>query len=146
MGVDTLVTAQRDFDPEHDVIPWVSIGADAARTGAHTGLKALMLAVLENGIAAYLAAPGRRRDEAEAWITAGRHHSPFAFAVVCETLGLEPGAVRATLQAWRAENRSPRELGGRQRGNVRRTERLRPTRVRRTRRRRSPPDAPAPKI
>ena len=129
------MAASRESDPERYVISSVPIAADAVRNGPFTGLKALMLAVLENGITAYLGLPGRRRDEAEAWIMTRNHRSPFAFAVVCETLGLAPSAVRGTLQEWRARNRASREL--RNRGNVRHTERLRPPKGQRPRRRRA---------
>ena len=128
------MAAPKELDPERHVIPCVPI-ADAVRNGPFTGLKALMLAVLENGIAAYLGLPGRRREEAEAWIMTRHHRSPFAFAVVCETLGLEPSAVRTTLQEWRTKKRVLRDL--RNRGNVRHTERLRPPKGQRSRRRRT---------
>ncbi len=129
------MAAPREFDPEREGIACVPIAADALRSGPFTGLKALMLAVLENGITAYLGLPGRRRDEAEAWVMTRNHRSPFAFAVVCETLGLEPNAVRGTLQEWRLSKRGGRDL--RSRGNVRHTERLRPPKGQRSRKRRA---------
>src|SRR5262245_58080940 len=52
-----------------------------------TGIKALMLAVLDNGIESYLSPIARHRAEAECWISARSQGSPFSFAVVCETLG-----------------------------------------------------------
>lgn len=70
---------------------------DEPRRSEFTGTKALMLAVLEDGMASYLGRAGRRRDEAEAWVRAAPGRSPFSFSVVCETLGLEPDAVRLAL-------------------------------------------------
>ena len=89
-----------------------------------TGIRALMLAVLDNGIAAYLSPVPRLRDEAEAWINARARLSPFSFAVVCETLGLEPNAVRAALRRWRESSAPPPRAYGRRRPNVSRAGRV----------------------
>ncbi|OFV87478.1 MAG: hypothetical protein A3J75_03475 [Acidobacteria bacterium RBG_16_68_9] len=83
-----------------------------------------MLAILEDGIRSYLSPVSRIRTEAEYWVNSIRHRSPFAFNVVCETLGLEPDAVRAALQRMRERKVSPRRALGRNRPNVRRTGRL----------------------
>ena len=72
------------------------------RTGEYTGTKALMLAVLENGFRSYFSPKLRIRSEAERWIKNPQGRSPFSFTVVCETLGLEPDAVRMALQRLRA--------------------------------------------
>lgn len=61
------------------------------------GIRALMLAVLEDGIRSYCAGTGRAREEAERWIWTHDRTSPFSFAVVCEVLGLDPSAVRKAL-------------------------------------------------
>jgi len=73
------------------------------RSGEYTGTKALMLAVLENGFRSYFSPKVRIRSEAERWIKAAQGRSPFSFTVVCETLGLEPEAVRAALRRLRAD-------------------------------------------
>jgi hypothetical protein len=83
-----------------------------------------MLAVLDNGIASYLSSAPRIRAEAEHWVHAHAQRSPFSFQVVCETLGFEPGAVRARLQRIRVHSAGPRALIGRARPNVRRPGRL----------------------
>jgi hypothetical protein len=83
-----------------------------------------MLAILEDGIRSYLSPVGRIRTEAEYWVKSARSRSPFSFAVVCETLGLEPSAVRAALERMRVKNVSPRRAIARSRPNVRRTGRL----------------------
>ena len=76
-------------------------GGEPRGAAAYTGTKALMLAVLEDGINSYLRGKGRARAEAEHWITTARRRSPFSFEVVCETLGLEPQAVRHALHRMR---------------------------------------------
>ena len=80
----------------------VSLGGGEPREAAsYTGTKALMLAVLEDGINSFLRGKGRARTEAEHWITTARRRSPFSFEVVCETLGLDPQAVRHALHRMR---------------------------------------------
>ena len=81
----------------------LSIGECPQPSGAHfRGVKALMLAVLEDGIASYLGGHERRRSEAERWIASSGDTSPFGFAVICEALGLQPAAVRQVLKRLRA--------------------------------------------
>ena len=52
------------------------------RSGQLTGTKALMLAVLEDGIRSYLGGSRVIAHEAEFWIYSHRRHSPFSFVVV----------------------------------------------------------------
>jgi len=78
-----------------------------------------MLAVLQNGIESYMGPLGRIRTEAECWVKAEARRSPFSFEVVCETLGLEPDAVRTALQRRRARNAASGRPIGRIRPNVR---------------------------
>jgi len=111
-------------DLDLDLMRLTSLGGGEPRSTQYTGTKALMLAILEDGIRSYLSPVGRIRSEAEYWVTAGRQRSPFSFTVVCETLGLEPEAVRAALDRLRSRNVSPRRVLGRSRPNVRRTGRL----------------------
>lgn len=89
------------------------------RSGQLTGTKALMLAVLEDGIRSYLGGSRVIASEAEFWIHSHRRHSPFSFVVVCEMLGLDPGAVRKTLLRMKSDNVSPRKALPRARHNVR---------------------------
>jgi len=72
------------------------LGGGEPRGSEYTGTKALMLAVLEGGIRDYCGAPGPRCREAEVWVRSNRC-ATFSFAFVCETLGLEPTAVRQAL-------------------------------------------------
>jgi len=87
--------------------------------GPFLGVKALMLALLEDAIRAYLGPVDRNREEAALWMADSRRRWVFAFPVVCETLGLEPSAVRAAVRRLHA--RSPRVLAAsRSRPNARR--------------------------
>ncbi len=111
-------------DLDLDVLGLSSVGGGEPTCGPYTGIKALMLAVLDNGIACYLSSTPRIHAEAEYWIMANARRSPFSFAVVCETLRLEPDAVRAALRRLRERNHGPLSSLGRRRQNVRRAGRL----------------------
>jgi hypothetical protein len=75
--------------------------AEQRRIHPHSGTRALMLAVFEDGVRCYLASTGRTRSEAEQWVHSSERRSPFSFVVVCETLGLDPSAARVALQRFR---------------------------------------------
>jgi len=114
------------FDPKQpwpvtndDIAALIGVGGGEARTAPYTGTKALMLAVLEDAIRAYLSHEPRARMEAEQWVLSRQRRSVFSFAVVCETLGLEPKAVRAALRRLRAQDVSPDRIP-RTRPNARR--------------------------
>lgn len=71
-------------------------------------LRALMLAVLEDGIAcfqAYYFQPSRTNErlfqEADEWIHSD-DDAVFSFNNVCETLGLDPANLRKGLEQWKA--------------------------------------------
>jgi hypothetical protein len=99
-------------------------GADVPR-GVSTGVRGLMVAILEDGIRSFLSPIARLRHEAEYWVASRKQPSPFSFSVICETLGLEPDAVAAALLRMRAGD-APRPRSIRKsRPNVRRTARLR---------------------
>jgi hypothetical protein len=87
----------------------IGIGGGETRAVVYTGTKALMLAVLEEAIQSYLTEEPQRRDEAELWVSS-RRRSVFSFLVVCETLGLEPSAVRLALQRLRARQVPPKAV------------------------------------
>jgi hypothetical protein len=95
-----------------------------ARGGQPTGIKALMLAVLEDGIRSFLSPVPQVRMEAEFWILSPRRRSPFAFNVVCETLGLDPTAARAAILRLRERDGVSRRPLRRSRPNVHRRGRL----------------------
>ena len=76
----------------------IGLGGGESRCEPYSGPKALMLAILEDAIRTFLSKEARAREEAESWIF-GRHPpSVFSFTVVCETLGLEPKAVRLAMR------------------------------------------------
>ena len=87
-----------DADPDilRQVMARVAVAGGEPRCGELTGTKALMVAVLEDAIHDYCTAIGRQRVEVEGWVHSdGR--DLFSFVVICETLGLEPAAVRRAL-------------------------------------------------
>lgn len=94
----------------------IGLAGGEARNAPYSGTKALMLAVLEDAIRTYL----NRQDsgEAELWIFGRQRRSVFSFVVVCETLGLEPNAVRSALRRLNADKGDGRALR-RSRPNVR---------------------------
>jgi hypothetical protein len=88
------------------------------------GIKALMLAVLEDAIQSFLSTNRIERDEAEAWMTMRKQNWTFSIVNVCLTLGLEPSAVRQALRVMRERN--AKQSGRvRSRPNVRRKSRIR---------------------
>lgn len=93
-----------------------SVAGGEPRYGEYTGTKALLLAVLEDAIRTYCGRPGPARTEAENWVQSNRR-TAFSFSVVCETLGLEPAAVRSALTRMAEQ---PSNLPRRIRSNVRR--------------------------
>ena len=92
------------------------------RGGEYCGLKALMLAVLDNAVQSYCGPAGRPRAEAEDWLAARNSHSPFSFKTVCEALGLDPDAARKAIGGLRGRM-PPRARQHRMRPNSRRARR-----------------------
>ena len=68
-----------------DFLGLTSIGGGESRRGPYTGVKALMLAVLDNGITCYMSRIPRVRAEAEHWINSTRTRSPFCFPIQRES-------------------------------------------------------------
>jgi hypothetical protein len=104
---------------EDDLPPLQTVTGGESRSGQLTGTKALMLAVLEDGIRSYLGGSRIIAQDAEYWIHTHRRQSPFSFIVVCEILGLDADAVRTTLKRMKDEHVSPRKAFPRARHNVR---------------------------
>lgn len=102
-----------------DLASLIGIGGGESRSAPYTGTKALMLAVLEDAIRSYLSREPRARAEAEGWVLSRQRRSVFSFVVVCETLGLEPKAVRAALRRLRSQRIGPDHIP-RSRPNARR--------------------------
>jgi organic radical activating enzyme len=106
-------------DEDIDLMHLRSVTGGEPRSGQLTGTKALMLAVLEDGIRSYLSGSKVIAQDAEYWICSHRRQSPFSFVVVCEMLGLDPDAVRKTLKRMKSEHVSARKALPRARHNVR---------------------------
>lgn len=103
-----------NFDQKHaggvnsdDLASLIGIGGGESRSAPYTGTKALMLAVLEDAIRSYLSHEARACAEAEGWVMSLQRRSVFSFVVVCETLGLEPKAVRVALRRMRVQQVGP---------------------------------------
>jgi hypothetical protein len=80
---------------------------------ANSGEKALMLAVLEDGIRCFQGHLTNERSnpkllarQAEEWISADDWDWPFSFNNVCEHLCIDPDALRASLFTWQRRNRT----------------------------------------
>jgi len=91
----------------------------ARRDSQASGEKALMLAVLEDGIRCFQehlrnprSNPRLLSQQAEAWIRAVDYDWPFSFNNVCETLGIDPGALRDALLDWKAKRLTERDSQG----------------------------------
>lgn len=97
----------------------IPIETDAAAN--RSGMRALMLAVLEDAIQQFGSPVGRNRAEAERWIMSPERQHVFSFAVICETLDLQPSAVRRSLIRLLAKRPSGPRLLQRARCNVRHT-------------------------
>lgn len=96
-------------------------GGGESRQPTPSGIKALMLAVFEDGIRAFSSPIAHHRNQAEVWVFGRRTRSPFDFEILCDLLGLDAGAVRARLRQ-RALKRAPLAfVRRRSRPNVRRT-------------------------
>ncbi len=85
----------------------------ARRDSQASGEKALMLAVLEDGIRCFQehlrnprSNPRLLSQQAEAWIRAVDYEWPFSFNNVCETLGIDPSALRLQQRVRDARHRS----------------------------------------
>ena len=82
----------------------------ARRDSYLSGEKALMLAVLEDGIRCFQehltnprSNPRLLSKQAEDWIKAVDYEWPFSFNNVCETLGIDPEALREKLLTWKSQ-------------------------------------------
>jgi len=118
----TEPTARRSSPQDDDMAEFIGrhvVNGGESRSGQLTGTKALMLAVLEDAIRSYLRGSKLVKRDAEFWIESHRRQSPFSFVVVCEILGLDPGAVRASVQRMRSTAGGRRNGFPRARHNVR---------------------------
>lgn len=102
-----------------DFIDLTSLGGGEPRGAEYSGIKALMLAVLEEGIESYLSPVQRVRADAECWVMSRQERLPFSFSAVCETLGLDPDAVRRAIRRLPQKTGRPRRALPRSRPNAR---------------------------
>ncbi len=126
MGMDFIPNGSEATGDSDDIPSLLGLCGGEQRSGPMTGTKALMVALLQDGVRAYLSHNSRDRFEAEVWMLS-RQRFVFSFEVVCETLGLEASWVRAVLKRMRERNVSTRSMH-RLRPNVRHTGRLDRTR------------------
>jgi hypothetical protein len=122
--VELVESGEPIMQHTQDLLGLGSLGGGGASCEPLKGIKALMAAVLENGISCYLSSTPRLRAEAEYWIGTRADRSPFSFAVVCETLAFEPDAVRAALRRLRNAEAPVKPAFGRRRAGARRAGRL----------------------
>ncbi len=85
-----------DFDLV-DLGNLTGLGGGEPKGAPPVGVKALMLAVLEDAIRCYLDGKGADASEAEIWMISRKRRSPFDFENVCEMLDLDASAVRRAL-------------------------------------------------
>jgi len=81
-----------------EIAALVGVGGGERHTPRYLGVKALMLALLEDAIRAYHGPVPQSHEEAARWMSDSRRHWVFSFCVVCESLGLEPSAVRLAVR------------------------------------------------
>jgi hypothetical protein len=117
------VESVRDRTPESlaelfapDIVLPEQFFEGARRDSYVSGEKALMLAVLEDGIRCFQehlrnprSNPRLLSQQAEDWIRAVDYEWPFSFNNVCETLGIDPSALRGALLAWKAKRLAERQ-------------------------------------
>ena len=120
------IESMRDRTPEGlaelfapDIVLPEQFFEGARRDSYISGEKALMLAVLEDGIRCFQehlrnprSNPRLLSQQAEEWIRAVDYEWPFSFNNVCETLGIDPSALRSCLLAWKAGRAADGEANG----------------------------------
>jgi len=95
-----------------DAILPEQIMAGARQDSYISGEKALMLAILEDGIRCFQehlrnsrSNPRLLATQAETWIRSVDYEWPFSFNNVCEALGIDPDALRSALLRWKQNQR-----------------------------------------
>lgn len=106
--IDSEATIKSDLEDYHFL--GALIGGEF-RAEPYTGTKALMFAVLEDGIRNYLSGKVRLREEAERWVHGRQARSVFSFVVVCETLGIEPTALAKALRRLKSSRTTAGVIG-----------------------------------
>ena len=123
--LEAIEPARNDRTPESladlfapDVVLPEQFFEGARRDSYISGEKALMLAVLEDGIRCFQehlrnprSNPRLLSQQAEQWIRAVDYEWPFSFQNVCETLGINPESLRGALLGWKAKRLAALEAG-----------------------------------
>jgi len=100
--------------------PWeIPTNTETQPVPIWSGVRALMLAVLDDAINSLSSSEGLIRAEAEIWIASGEGRYVFSFLVICETLELEPSVVRQSVMDLLGRKRKRGRLLARTRPNVR---------------------------
>lgn len=120
---------ERDYSFDGAALPDV-LASFTRANGCTGGVKALMVAVFEDGIRCFMSPDPLARGEAEAWVDSNERGYVFAFLTVCDALDLNGDAVREALQASRERTGFVARRAIRTRPNVRRHQPLRPNRRR----------------
>jgi hypothetical protein len=105
----------------HVSLAALEIPTETDAAANRSGTRALMLAVLEDAIQEFGSLVGHRRAAAERWIMSPERAYVFSFTVICETLDLEPSAVRRSLIRLLGKQPPGRRRLRRARRNVRHT-------------------------
>lgn len=113
-------TDDHDAHALDDLLHSASVGGGEPTSSEHTGTKALMLAILEDGLRALLDTNQRVSEEAARWMSSRHDTWVFSFSTVCQTLNLDPDAVRRAAHQMKTDNVSARRVIGRNRPNSRR--------------------------
>jgi hypothetical protein len=115
-----IVDVEIDADGERlERLSLTGLGGGEPRSGDISGVRALMLAVLEDAVRCYLESDREVADEAELWTRSRLRSWPFAFDVVCEALSLDADAVRAALRRMKEASGSRPPIARRLRRNGR---------------------------
>jgi len=105
--------AHVSFDPAD-----FPLGAETD-AGLPSGVRALMMAVLEDAIHSLTSSVARVRSEGVRWIMSRECQHVFSYAVICETLNIEPSAARRSIMKMLDKKRTQGRLLKRNRPNVR---------------------------
>lgn len=116
----------RIVEPDSEILPGricdigdvVYLAGGQRREGSVTGVRALLLAMLDDAIRCYLSPKAKLRIEAERWVEGHSLDVPVPFEWVCASFGLDAGAARQALRALRRAAVAPEQVR-RVRPNVR---------------------------
>ncbi len=135
-GLGFEMTEETDYTFDGAAIPDV-LAHFGRVSGCSGGVRALMIAVFEDGMRCFMSPDDEIRAEAEEWVTSNERGYVFAFLTICDTLDMDGGAVREALISSREKTGFVARRAIRTRPNVRQRGCLRPNRRRNRSRKRS---------